>query len=178
MIAQTGTSTSLPILNWMGSILDQVTKACYYLSAVALAGILCLIINEVVMRYFFNAPTTWSSDANQWLFALTTMLALPEITRVNGNVAITILIERMTHDRRDIAAKLLALTSFVACLLAFYIAGVETLRQFSNDITTTWVRPIPKWWISVVIPLSFLLSSLQFLRLGLQKKSSSPAAAE
>jgi C4-dicarboxylate transporter, DctQ subunit len=176
MTAQTSTGTSQPILNGMGSILDQVTRACFYVSAAALAGILFLIINEVVMRYFFNAPTTWSSDANQWLFALATILALPEITRTNGNVAITILLERMPQSRRETAAKILSLVSFVACMFAFYIAGTETWRQFSSGITTTWVRPIPKWWISVAIPLGFLLSSLQFLRLGLQKKPSSPIA--
>lgn len=174
MTAVTSSSSSLPILERMGSALDAVTRACYYVSGAALAGILCLIINEVSMRYFFNSPTTWSSDANQWLFALTTMLALPEITRVNGNVAITIVLERMPQNRRAIAARILAFVSCVACLIAFYIAGTETLRQFSNDITTTWVRPIPKWWISIVIPLSFLLSFLQFLRLGLKRQSSAP----
>ncbi len=170
MTATNSTSSSLPILHRMGSILDAVTKACYYVSGAALAGILCLIINEVFMRYFFNAPTTWSSDANQWLFALTTMLALPEITRVNGNVAITIILEKMHPDRRDLFARVLAIISFLACLLAFYIAASETARQFSNGITTTWVRPIPKWWISVAIPFAFLLSSIQFLRLGLKPK--------
>jgi TRAP-type C4-dicarboxylate transport system permease small subunit len=154
----------------MASILDQVTKVSYNLSGLAMASMLCLIINEVVMRYFFNAPTTWSSDANQWLFALTVMLALPEITRVNGNVAITIVLEKMPQSRREILARILALVSCLACLLAFYIAGVETLRQLNNGITTTWVRPIPKWWISVVIPFGFLLSSIQFLRLGLKPK--------
>jgi TRAP-type C4-dicarboxylate transport system permease small subunit len=156
----------------MGNILDQVTKLSYHLSGLAMASMLCLVINEVMMRYLFNAPTTWSSDANQWLFALTVMLALPEITRVNGNVAITVILEKMPQKKREIITRALAIVSCLACLLAFYISGTETLRQFSNDITTTWVRPIPKWWISVAIPFGFLLSSIQFLRLGLKPKTS------
>ncbi|MDD2310353.1 MAG: TRAP transporter small permease [Desulfuromonadaceae bacterium] len=168
MTATSSNNPSLAILHRMASILDQVTKVSYNLSGLAMASMLCLVINEVVMRYFFNAPTTWSSDANQWLFALTVMLALPEITRVNGNVAITVILERMPRRRREIFGRILAIISFMACLLAFYISGTETLRQLCNGITTTWVRPIPKWWISVVIPFGFLLSSIQFLRLGLK----------
>lgn len=149
--------------------LDAVTKVSFNVSAAALAAMLLLVVNEVAMRYFFNAPTTWSMDVNQWLFALATMMALPEITRVNGNVAITILIERMPEQRRRLAMRLILLVSFVACLVACYIAGTETLRQFKYNIMTTWVHPIPKWWISLCIPFGFLLSALQFLRLGLKR---------
>lgn len=167
MSTTNGNRSSLAILHGMASILDQVTRLSFYLSGLALASMLLLVINEVVMRYFFNAPTTWSSDVNQWLFALATMLALPEVTRLKGNVAITILLERMSKNKKAILAKALALASFVACMVAFYISGSETLRQFSSGIMTTWVNPIPKWWISVVIPFGFFLSGVQFLREGI-----------
>ena len=76
---------------------------------------------------------------------------------------------RMPERRRLIANRLILLASFVACLVAFYISGSETVRQFSSNIMTTWVNPIPKWWISTCIPVGFLLSALQFLRLGLKR---------
>lgn len=167
MSTTNGNRSSLAILHGMASILDQATRLSFYLSGLALASMLLLVINEVVMRYFFNAPTTWSSDVNQWLFALATMLALPEVTRLKGNVAITILLERMSRNKKAILAKALALASFVACMVAFYISGSETLRQFSSGIMTTWVNPVPKWWISVVIPFGFFLSGVQFLREGI-----------
>lgn len=152
--------------------LDAVTKLSFNLGALALAAMLTLVVNEVVMRYFFNAPTTWSMDVNQWLFAVATMLVLPEVTRVNGNVAITVLIDRMPEKKRELAFRIIVLVSFVACMVAFYIVGSETLRQFDRSIMTTWVKPIPKWWISICIPFGFLLSGLQFLRLGLKRHSS------
>jgi len=166
------TATSLPILSWMGRILDLLTKITFHIAGAALAGILCLIVKEVFMRYLFNAPSTWAGDANQWFFALATMLALPEITRVNGNVAITILLERLPQDKRLILARVLALVSCFAGFLAVYISGNEVMRQYSMGITTNWIYPVPKWWVSGAIPVGFLLSSLQFLRLGFQRSSS------
>ncbi len=166
------TATSLPILSWMGRILDLLTKITFHVAGAALAGILCLIVKEVFMRYVFNAPSTWAGDANQWFFALATMLALPEITRVNGNVAITILLERLPQEKRVVLARAIAIVSCFACLLAVYISGNEVMRQFSRGILTNWIYPVPKWWVSGAIPLGFLLSSLQFLRLGFQRSSS------
>lgn len=161
-------SKSLATPQGVARFLDAVTKLSFNVSALALTLMLLLVVNEVAMRYLFNAPTTWSMDVNQWFFALATMMALPEITRVNGNVAITILIERMPEPRRAIAMRAIVLVSFAACLIACYITGTETLRQFKSNIMTTWVHPIPKWWISTCIPYGFLLSALQFLRLGLK----------
>ena len=165
------TAASLPILLWMGRLLDLLTKITFNISGAALASILCLIVNEVFRRYFFNAPTTWAGDANQWLFALATMLALPEITRVKGNVAITILLERLPQGKREILGRILALVSCFACFLAVYISGNEVIRQYSMGITTNWIYPVPKWWVSGAIPVGFLLSSLQFFRLGFERSS-------
>ena len=167
MTAQTNQHPSLAILHRMASILDQVTKLSFNLSGLALASMLLLIINEVVLRYFFNAPTTWSADVNQWFFALTTMLVLPEITRNNGNVAITILVDRLPQRKKEIMVRGILFLSFLMCLAAVYITGIESLRQFKTGVMTMWIHPIPKWWISTVIPFGFFLSAMQFLRLGI-----------
>lgn len=167
MIARNRNQPSLAILNRMASILDHVTKLSCVLSGLALAAILLLTLNEVAMRYFFNAPTSWSSDVNQWFFALAIMLVLPEITRTNGHIAISVLIDRLPQRKRNVATRVIAILSFLMCLAAFYISGIETVRQYDSGITTMWVNPIPKWWISSVIPFGFFLSAVQFLRLGL-----------
>jgi TRAP-type C4-dicarboxylate transport system permease small subunit len=166
-MAQTNQNPSLAILHRMASILDQVTKLSFNLSGLALAAMLLLIINEVVLRYFFNAPTTWSADVNQWFFALATMLVLPEITRNNGNVAITVLVDRLPQRKKEMMPRSILFLSCLMCLAAVYITGNESLRQFKSGVMTMWIHPIPKWWISTVIPFGFFLSAMQFLRLGI-----------
>ena len=158
------------VLSGTTGILDHVTKLSFVLSGLALAAILILTLKEVAMRYFFNAPTTWANDVNQWFFALAVMLVLPEITRTNGHIAISVLVDRLPHGKKNVMCRVIALLSFLMCLAAFYISGVETFRQYTYGIATIWVSPIPKWWISIVIPFGFLLSALQFLRLGLIPK--------
>ena len=171
MTAQTVHKPLPAILRGVAGTLDFVTKASSVLSAMALAAILILTLKEVAMRYFFNAPTTWANDVNQWFFALVVMLIVPEIARTNGHIAISVLVDRMPHRKRDVAMRVIAVLSCLMCLAAFYISGNETWRQFTSGITTMWVSPIPKWWISIVIPFGFLLSALQFLRLGVLPKT-------
>lgn len=156
----------LVIFNPVVTLLDWITRLSSYLSALALVGILVLTIKEVAMRYFLNAPSNWANEANQWFFALAVMLVIPEIARTNGHIAISVLLDRMPHKKREVAFRIIAVLSFVMCLAACYVTGIETLRQYSFGIETVWVNPIPKWWISIVIPVGFFLTALQFLRLG------------
>ena len=51
---------SLATPHGVARFLDAVTKLSFNVSALALAAMLSLVVNEVAMRYFFNAPTTWS----------------------------------------------------------------------------------------------------------------------
>jgi TRAP-type C4-dicarboxylate transport system permease small subunit len=154
-------------LKWVVGPLDLLTRISFNLGGAALAVMLFLIVQEVIKRYFFNAPTNWSNDLNQWLFALTVMLVLPELARSNGNVAITILIERLSHGKGEVLLRVIAVICSLICLLVCHITLMETVRQYHRGISTLWINPIPKWWISAVIPFGFGLSALQFLRLGL-----------
>lgn len=167
-------NTANPLLasmNMIAGILDLVTRFSSYLSGLALVAILVLILKEVAMRYFLNAPSSWANEANQWFFALTVMLVIPEIARTNGHIAISVLLDRMPHKKREVAFRIIAILSFLMCLAACYVSGIETLRQFNYGIETVWVNPIPKWWISIVIPFGFMLTSFQFLRLGVMPSS-------
>lgn len=167
MIPEPAQQSPLAILHGMARGLDRLTSFCYLVSGAALGVILISVLVEVFMRYFFNAPTTWSNDVCTWMLAISIMAALPEITRTKGNITIDVLIEKMPHHLKGKAHRAIALFSFVVCVGTFWVTGAETLRQYTTGIETMWIHPIPKWWISVCIPIGFLISGAQFLREGL-----------
>ena len=145
-------------------LLDGTTRLGLYLSGLALFLILFCYIFEVVMRYFFNAPTSWSHDLVQWLMAALVMLAMPEVARINGHIVISFFLEKMTPETRR---RLGYVIGVVGCVLCFAAAGIcfqETVRQYSQNIETMWNHPIPKWWISAFLPYGFAFTGLQLIR--------------
>ena len=46
---------------------DRLTKAGFALAAVLVAGIAASFCYEVVVRYFFDAPTAWTYDVGSLL---------------------------------------------------------------------------------------------------------------
>jgi TRAP-type C4-dicarboxylate transport system permease small subunit len=159
-------NSPLAILNGMASALDRLIKICYFISGGALAIILMSVLTEVFMRYFFNSPTKWSNDLCTWMMAVSIMFALPEITRTKGNIAIDVLVEKLPIHIKSKIYRVIAIAAFAICMVTVWICGGESFRQYSNEIATMWINPIPKWWISIAVPIGFLLCGIQFLREG------------
>lgn len=143
---------------------DLITRWLYVLGGVALCGIVISYLIEVVMRYMFNAPTLWSPSAVAYLLCVSSMLAMPELARTRGHIAITMLEERMPaatsarHRRRTAA-----LTAAI-CLCAAWMIGTEMMRQAQSGTTTAFGVRIPKVWLSGLIFYGFVNTALYYLR--------------
>ncbi|MEM8589189.1 MAG: TRAP transporter small permease [Pseudomonadota bacterium] len=123
-----------------------------------------LYVFEVVMRYGFGAPTTWSGEAVQYALAVLIFCALPDSTRRNAHVAIDIVPEALPPALSIWFARFTALIAAVACGVAGWIIAGEALRQLDRGLMTNAANPIPRWWITAVIALGFASAALHFLR--------------
>ena len=148
-------------------LLDRATVAGWHLSGLALFLMLVSYVYEVTVRYFFNSPTSWSSDAIQWFLAALVMLALPEVTRQKSHITIAFLLENMSGDKRRYWERIVALLGAIICLFTAWICFKASLHQYKTGIETLWNHPIPKWWISIFLPYGFFMSAMQMLRLSL-----------
>ncbi|WP_054030137.1 TRAP transporter small permease [Desulfatitalea tepidiphila] len=150
-------------------VLNGITKGSFYLGGLAFALIIVGYVMEVVLRYFFNAPTSFTSDFTQWFFAAMVMLCIPEVTRIKGHVIISFFLEKMSAGHRSMVERTLSLAGFLICMTAAWICFSETMRQYNTGIQTEWNFPIPKWWISAVIPYGIGLAGLHFFRIALKR---------
>lgn len=143
---------------------DRTTKIGFYLGCVSLAGIVLCFWIEVIARYFLNSPTLWSGSMIAYLLCISIGLAMPELARSKGHIAITIFTDSLKPTARFNLHKLINLISLCICAVAAYIMVDENIRQINNNITTTLGLIIPKYWISVFISYAFISTSLYFLR--------------
>ena len=143
---------------------DGITSAEFALATVALAVLLCSFLFEVVSRYFFGAPTRWSSDLVQYSLCVSGALAFPAVTREGGHIAITSFLEKLSASRQALASKTIvwlgAITLFGTTALFLHVAtdqarqGIETVAAFA----------IPKWWLTSVVALGLFDGGLHLLR--------------
>lgn len=139
-----------------------------------LAAIVCAFCYEVVSRYFLAAPTEWASPLVSYALSVMIFLAMPELTRRGAHIAINTVLDAFSPRHAAIARAVIRIIAAVACLLAAWFSGNETLDQFNQQIWTNPPFAAPKWILSIFVPYGMFSSGIYFLR---QLISGAPAAA-
>ncbi len=149
-----------------GALHDVLTRAGFAVGCAALAVIFAAYNVEVVLRYVFNAPTTWSADLVNYALCLSIFLVFPDVTRRSGHVAITSLIERLSAPRLRLVSRWIAGAGALMCATTAVIFAGEGLTQGAQGIETVAAFAIPKWWLTAVIAYGFANSALHLARLS------------
>ena len=152
------------MLRSLARLHDWTTQVGYYLSCLVLMIMLGAYTVEVFGRYFFNAPQWWASEAVSYSLCIGSFLMLPYVTWKRGHVAVTLIFDLLPKSAGIVLAWVTALMSVLACGLATWITFDETFRQYVQNVHIMAVEPVPKFLISVFIPLGFASTTLHFLR--------------
>ncbi len=152
------------ILTKLSAIHDRLTQIAAVMAAIGLSLIVIFYVYEVVTRYFFNSPTAWVSDFVSYILCASVFLALPQVTKDKGHVAVTILVDIMPNKISGSLHVAINIIGFACLAFASYISFQENLRQLTKNIETLAIIPIPQWWVSSFITFGLALSSLYLLR--------------
>lgn len=143
---------------------DNLTTLASALAAIGLAMIVGSYVFEVISRYIFSSPTAWASDFVSYALCATVFLALPQVTKDKAHVAVTILVDIAPKSLAGIAHVLVSLLGFGCLSFAAWVSLQENIRQYTRDIYTLAIVPIPQWWVSSFITFGLAVSALYFLR--------------
>lgn len=146
---------------------DAIISVGFWLGSLALALIVAIFSYEVVMRYFFDAPTKWASDFVSFLLLISLFLVIPHVTRIEGNVSVSILLDILGKRSSEIMRRSGFAVGACVCLWSGYIFLGETQRLFSRGTVTLTTVQFPKWILYAFIFFGMLNMGLYFLRLAL-----------
>lgn len=152
------------ILQQLARAHDAITGLGAILAAIGLMSIVASYVYEVITRYIFNSPTAWASDYVSYALAASVFLALPQVTKERGHVAVTILVDIIPTKAAGIVHSVIGIIGFLSLSLAAWISLLENIRQYTRNIETLAMVPIPVWWVSSFITFGLSLSAIYMLR--------------
>ena len=154
----------------------MVTEIGGHIGKLCLTLIVFAYSYEVVSRYFFAAPTWWANEMVSYALCIGCFLMMPEVTRTNGHVAVTLIIDTMPRSQTIRLVRLIHLCAFATCAVVAWISLDENIRQVVEDVHLMKVRPIPQIYISAWMTYGFASSAVYFFRMALDRPGN-PAEA-
>lgn len=129
-------------------------KAGITIAGIFLFAIMLVVVTDVVMRYFFNAPLSWSYELISLylmvgLFFFTLSDALAHHTHVAVDILHHYLPDRMRHGA-ELIGYVLATPVFAAIC---YLSAVTTWESYQGGDVLAGHIPWPTWLAQICVPL-------------------------
>ena len=130
----------------VNKILDGIAVLCMVL-------ILLLVVAQVVLRYVFNSPLTWSEELAVFVMIWLTFIGSLICMRDKEHIEVTILVDHLPRPLQRIVVAFSRLASvFFLLVVAYY--GFELVME--NMTVTSPANKISMGLVYTIIPLSSL----------------------
>ncbi len=130
------------------------------ISALLALPLLVVVVYEVIMRYAFNAPTTWGFEATTFLYGIHYMLGLAYCDVYGGHVRVDIFSSRLPRRAQGVIGVLTNLVFFMPVMVLLTIASWKyALTSIAGRELnpTSWAPPVYPIKTLMAIAFSFLL---------------------
>ncbi len=154
----------------MRKLLDLLYDAAAWLAALAMVGVLAMVLLSIVSRQLnFHVPGT---DAYAgYAMAAAGFLALAHTLKRNEHIRVTLLLGRLKgRARRGLEIWALSAAVLLAGLFAFYSVRLAVVSYQLNDISTAsdatplWIPQIAMALGTVILLVAFIDEWMQELR--------------
>lgn len=145
--------------------IDKISEWTGSISALIIIPLTFVVIYEVVMRHFFNAPTRWGYDTLWMLYSAQFMIGGAYTLLRKGHIRIDIVYITLSPRGKLIFDVIVYAVVFLFTTVLFTWAGVRFAAEAwaTNErlSTTNWF--FPSGPSKTIIPIAFFLLSLQCL---------------
>ncbi len=128
----------------VGRAFDRLEKVLKWICGALLVAFTLLTLVQVVMRYVFKMPLSWSEQLARYLFIWMLMLYMPVIMRHGNNLGFDLIISRMSKEAQNIFW--IVCESLIGAFAALYCTySIQLCIKFSRKklvglgIKANWV---------------------------------------
>ena len=152
------------VLRAGGRALDLAIMACALLAVGVLVALVFSVAFEVVMRYFFNAPTRWVVEFSEYALLQLAFLGGAWVLREEAHVSVEMLVEILPRGARSFLFVATSLVGAATCGLFFWVSLTYLIGIHNAGEVLYKSVQVKKWAVMAVIAPGLLLLTLQFLR--------------
>ena len=128
-----------------------LNKALELLAGLSMAVMVILTTYQVIARYIFNSPSTWSEELVGYLFGWSTLFGATIVSGERGHMNIPILVDRMNPPLRKAFHILWEVVAFVFSAAILVFGGIQVSNLAMGQQTSSlgvavgvfyWAMPI------------------------------------
>ena len=148
------------MLGKIAKAIDTLSEKQGNISALLGIPLLLVVIYEVIMRYVFDAPTTWGFELTTFIYGVHYMLGLSYTDVLGGHVKVDIFTMRLPQRGQALMGLLTGLVLFLPVMVFLTLWSWKYAWTSISErelASTSWAPPIYPIKTLMAIAFTFLL---------------------
>jgi len=144
------------------SAIDRISEVTGKVVSLLIFPLILIVVQEVIRRYFFKAPTSVSYELSTFIYAAHFLLGAPFVLLIGGHMKIDLFSGRLSPRVMaglDAVLYIFLFFFYIAALL--WVTSIMAFDSWTIRETTGSVWDPPYYIIKAVVPLSVFLLMLQ-----------------
>jgi TRAP-type C4-dicarboxylate transport system permease small subunit len=158
--------------------IDRLARSLGFAGQLVLLFMVVTICYDVVMRYLFVAPTTWSLEVNTFLIVFLAVIPAADALNADAQLRISFLADRLPLAPRRLLHVLTCLLGAGFCAIMVWKGGAMTLQALQYDERLSTPLGTPMALPYALLPVGFAVLGLTFLARLRQPVALEPVSAD
>jgi C4-dicarboxylate transporter DctQ subunit len=145
-------------------VFDRLIFVLMSIACVGVAILTFIVCFEVVMRTFFNKPSSWVGEYSGHILLYIAFMSAAWLLRKEEHVKMDLITNMLSQKRQAVVDIVTSVVGIVICLITAWFTAKVAIDMFQTGYLTQTVLRLPEWPLMSFIPLGFFLLALQFIR--------------
>ena len=148
----------------VAALYRRLLEALAVVAGVMLAATAVAIVLDVLMRNLGLQPPAHTLTLTEYGLLYLTMLAAPWLVREKGHVYVELVTAALRPRARFWLTRVVYALCVLTCAVIFWFGLDVTLTHYQREVIDVRSFDMPRWLLTVSIPLSFGLMTIEFAR--------------
>ena len=162
-----GDSVLKTIEKALNTVTTPVAKLLRHVAGVLLLVMTVMVVAQVLFRYVFNVPLSWTDETSRFLMIYMTYLCLPFVYLADKNIAMTFVTEIVEKKAPRLYA-LFGLVAHISAILVFAVWIKFGWNFYNTGSVMADSLPIPMYFIYVIPPVMMTVTCVYALQKCIQ----------
>ncbi len=141
----------------MKKIMDKLASCIETIGGIAILMMTLIVLLQIVMRYFFNSPLTWSEEIARYIFIYVTFLGAGILVYERGHLFVEVLFNKIQGKAKNVLQLILDLIVLIFSLYLLWSSRYS--MQYAHGSRSTAVQ-IPMEYIGLSVMIGAVLMIL------------------
>ncbi len=119
---------------------------------------------DVGARYFFNKPTSWSTETAAFILLILSFLGAAHVLKRDIHVRMDLIYDAVKKRYKHILDVITSLFSILICAIVVWRGTLVTMDLFTQNTLTPTTMQVVQWPFMAIIPLGMFFFLIEYLR--------------